>query len=73
MPKLEKDSGNLTQKQLQHESNIRVQIQKQIIERWGQEHIDEASKRLCEKCRSFLRCELYPICSDGCDCPYFHE
>jgi len=44
---------------------------KQDIEReFGKETIAQARLRLCAKCK-VSNCFLYPICTDGKDCPYF--
>lgn len=50
----------------------RLALQKRIEERFGEEAIQEARRRLCHHC-SFNCPLLLPICSDGKDCPYFQR
>lgn len=45
-------------------------LQQEIIEKFGEEAIQEARKRLCSKCKEDS-CFLYPITTKGEDCPYF--
>ena len=42
-----------------------------IMEKFGEEYIEEAKKRLCGVCIGGGSCPLLPITSDGADCPYF--
>ncbi len=51
------------------------QLQLMVLEKY-QERVSEARARLCSNC-AFLnsrQCQnLYPVTSDGGDCPYFSE
>ena len=51
----------------------REQAQKNIIERYGPQAIEEARERLCNCCDRKPRCLLLPMCLDGSDCPYFQR
>lgn len=50
----------------------RKELQKEIIEKFGEEAILKAKLRLCVNCEQ-SDCFLLPICSDGKDCPYFKQ
>jgi len=50
----------------------RERMQKEIIEKFGEEAILEARKRLCKEC--FINCSfLLPLTTEGRDCPYFKQ
>lgn len=45
-------------------------MKEEIKARFGEKAIAEAQLRLCRNC-TVLSCFLFPICTDGKDCPYF--
>jgi len=60
----------LSRRQLASVVKIRASMQQKIVERFGVEKIYEASERLCSKC--VVKCpDLFPITTEGEDCPYF--
>jgi len=49
---------------------VTLAMKQEITERFGEKAIAEARLRLCKRCKK-LNCHLFPICTDGKDCPYF--
>lgn len=49
----------------------RIESQKIILAKFGQEVIGKAEKRLCSHCTMPCMDILYPITTNGEDCPYF--
>lgn len=50
----------------------RQRLQTKITERFGEKAILKARKRLCENC-VMGSCFLFPITTEGKDCPYFKQ
>lgn len=62
--------GRIEEKWVEMEARERVKLQTEIRLKFGMKAIHARQKELCGKC-SAENCLLFPICSDGSDCPYF--
>ena len=64
----------LTQKQVDREIYKREMLQKEILEKFGQELVDSKKKELCYNCELEMKCsqewKLIPLTSSGENCPY---
>ena len=68
------DKGKVTSPQrIAHETKLREEMQKKIVEKYGHEAIRLATKRLCSRCKGFCKTLGFPICLNGEDCSYFEE
>jgi hypothetical protein len=50
----------------------RINVQENIINRWGMQLIQEKRQALCRLCVN-SPCALLPITLAGTDCPYFRD